>query len=153
MKTALFFYDIPYSGSKSKQGAGHVWVLADEGLSPLQPGEPIKLITNEDEASEAVRNILNRTEADQQRQQAKANSKQQAKNLGGRTIQQAHQDHAALQRTAEQILAGIKRPTAVETVLSSSSTNGVKRPAPLVNLKGKKILYNLKIYSVYKLLA
>ena len=118
-------------GNKSKQGAGHVWVLADDGIDCLQPGEPLKLITNEDEASEAVRNILNRTEADLKRQSA---AKQQAKNKSGNGANRA-QEHQqlvseSLQKSAEEILAGLKRPTAVEPILSS----GMKRPAHLDNI-------------------
>ena len=136
-------------GNKSKQGAGHVWVLADDGIDCLQPGEPLKLITNEDEASEAVRNILNRTEADLNRQSA---AKQQAKNKSGnganRTQQQQVQlDSDSLQKSAEEILAGLKRPTAVEPVLSSGTkrpphlenimASGIKRASSAIHLKGK----------------
>ena len=150
-------------GNKSKQGAGHVWVLADDGIDCLQPGEPLKLISNEDEASEAVRNILNRTEADLNRQSA---AKQQAKNKSGNganRTQQQQLDSDSLQKSAEEILAGLKRPTAVEPVLSSGTkrpphlenimASGIKRASSAIHLKGKIVLcyYFLQLYFFFSI--
>ena len=73
-------------GTKSRHGAGHVWVLADEGAAG-QLSAPPKLISNEVEAAEAVRSILS--------------------GVGGA-------GERGLQRAAGEILAGVKRPTAVE---------------------------------------
>lgn len=119
-----------------------MWVLADESLDSLQPGEPLKLITNEDEASEAVRNILNRTEADLRQQQLSKQQQQLAKQnkaaANRLNQQQQHQQLIpdGLQKSAEDILSGLKRPTAVEAVM----TPGVKRASSALHLKGKKVI-------------
>ena len=76
----------------------------------FQIGSSIKLISNEDEAAEAVRNILGATnsEGDRKRQHCKKHHRP---------------SFDPLRKSAEEILAGVKRPTAVEDIL------GVKRPA------------------------
>ena len=119
-----------------------MWVLADESLDSLQPGEPLKLITNEDEASEAVRNILNRTEADLRQQQLSKQQQQLAKQNKAAANRLNHQQHQqlmpdGLQKSAEEILSGLKRPTAVEAV--TVMTPGVKRASSALHLKGKNI--------------
>ena len=113
-------------GTKSKSGSGHVWVLAEEGgprpavscqtlmnpsprplapslisLNPQDGALPVKLISNESEAAEAVRNILSGRHLLQEQP--------------GRNSQPQSSSPETLQRSAEQILAGVKRPTAVES--------------------------------------
>ena len=63
----------------------------------------MKLISNETEAAEAVRNILSGRHLLQEQP--------------GRPSQQQHQPGypESLQRSAEQILAGVRRPTAVQS--------------------------------------
>ena len=127
-------------GTKSKQGAGHVWVLADEGSWRMSNGqeETVKLISNEDEAAEAVRKILGSRPV-ASNQEANVRKRARGKNAGGRgdtsrvrrtdgsrgqrppgehqlELQRAR-PHGELQRCAEEILAGGGRPTAVEGVV------------------------------------
>jgi hypothetical protein len=91
----------------------------------LQVGSSIKLISNEDEAAEAVRNILGSSTAEPDRKRAKKSSPQQQQHSHHQLPQQQQQQLAAhlsgqaetmdpLQKCAEEILAGVKRPTAVE---------------------------------------
>jgi hypothetical protein len=92
----------------------------------LQVGSSIKLISNEDEAAEAVRNILGSSTAEPDRKRAKKSSPQhhqQQQHSHHQLPQQqqlaAHMSGQAetmdpLQKCAEEILAGVKRPTAVE---------------------------------------
>merc|ERR1711892_85470 len=128
-------------GTKSKQGAGHVWVLADEGKGSFLAGSSVKLISNEVEAAEAVRNILGSRTSEEKRKPRKVTGaalpmtnqlmQSQPNTIYGQVAQihqnpqPAHQFHQvqqhriirngdSLQKSAEEILAGIKRPTAVE---------------------------------------
>ena len=128
-------------GTKSKQGAGHVWVLADEGSWRTNPGqeETVKLISNEDEAAEAVRKILGSRPVAATNQEVNVRKRPRGKNSGSRAdasrarrpdgsrgqrppgdLQvelQRQRPHGELQRCAEEILAGGGRPTAVEGVV------------------------------------
>ena len=90
-----------------------------------QVGSSIKLISNEDEAAEAVRNILGSSTAEPDRKRAKKSSPQHHQQQQHSHHQQQQQQLAAhlsgqtetmdpLQKCAEEILAGVKRPTAVE---------------------------------------
>ena len=128
-------------GTKSKQGAGHVWVLADEGSWRTMPGqeETVKLISNEDEAAEAVRKILGSRPA-ATNQEVNVRKRPRGKNSGSRAdasrarrpdgsrgqrppgdlqneLQRQRPHGDQLQRCAEEILAGGGRPTAVEGVV------------------------------------
>ena len=113
-------------GTKSKQGAGHVWIMADEGKGSYTMGldqEPVKLISNDDEAAEAVRKILGsrpppKEEPSKKRVRVRGGSQQgremQGKGRAGE-LQGGRQGRPGeLQRCAEEILAGHGRPTAVE---------------------------------------
>jgi hypothetical protein len=93
----------------------------------VQVGSSIKLISNEDEAAEAVRNILGSSTAEPERKRAKKSSPQhhQQQQHSHHQLPQQQQQLAAhlsgqvetmdpLQKCAEEILAGVKRPTAVE---------------------------------------
>ncbi len=74
----------------------------------IQVGSNIKLISNEDEAAEAVRNILGSSTAEPERKRPKkAHIQQQLRGREPETMD-------PLQKCAEEILAGVKRPTAVE---------------------------------------
>ena len=105
-------------GGKSKQGAGHVWVLAQESGSTGDSSSGVggsvtmniiyikywdiqghKLISNEREAVEAVRRILDKSRAER-------------KTVESSMVVAGDND---LQRSAEQILSGVRRPTGVES--------------------------------------
>ena len=77
------------------------------------------MISNEIEAAEAVRNILSGRHI-RQDQMSRASHPPQAGYLA---------DPDSLQRSAEQILAGVKRPTAVESTVASAVqfVNGEQR--------------------------
>ena len=93
----------------------------------LQGGaQPVKLISNETEAAEAVRRILSKTEHSQ----------------GSRRPPEHHHHHhpvlqpqqppvvtctTDLQRSAEEILAGVRRPTHVESAAMVQYVNGKSR--------------------------
>ena len=70
----------------------------------------MKLISNETEAAEAVRNILSGRHLLQEQR--------------GRASQQQASYPETLQRSAEQILAGVKRPTAVESAAALQFVTG-----------------------------
>lgn len=122
-------------GGKAKQGSGHVWVLADEGKGSYTLGQDsgFKLISNDDEAAEAVRKILSsrpppkeeparkrpRPRAGAGAQQGRAGGQVQVQGRGGRPAESHGRVSRPgdLQRCAEEILAGHGRPTAVEGAL------------------------------------
>ena len=72
----------------------------------------MKLISNETEAAEAVRNILSGRHLPQQQQQPQ---------------QPGYPE--TLQRSAEQILAGVRRPTAVQSAAAGQFVSGELRIA------------------------
>ena len=77
-------------------------------VSIFQNGSLIKLISTEDEAAEAVRNILGANpDSDRKRNRRPANPRPN----------QADAD--PLRKCAEDILAGVKRPTAVESITAT----------------------------------
>ena len=99
----------------------------------VQVGSNIKLISNEDEAAEAVRNILGSSTAEPDRKRIKKSplhSSHHQQHAHTHQLQQHHQQQQQqqqqlarsrqpetmdpLQKCAEEILAGVKRPTAVE---------------------------------------
>jgi len=51
-------------GGRAKQGSGHVWVLADTGDTLAMTSPSVKLISNDQEANEAVRKILGTKDKD-----------------------------------------------------------------------------------------
>ena len=75
----------------------------------------MKLISNESEAAEAVRNILSGRHQPQQPQQ--------------QPQQQPPGYPETLQRSAEQILAGVRRPTAVQSAAAGQFVSGEPRIA------------------------
>ena len=75
-------------------------------LNPQDGAVPVKLISNESEAAEAVRNILSGRHLLQEQP--------------GRSSHPQSGYPETLQRSAEQILAGVKRPTAVESAAAAA---------------------------------
>ena len=76
---------------------------------PQDGALPVKLISNETEAAEAVRNILSR------------------RHLPPQQLQQPLGYPDTLQRSAEQILAGVRRPTAVQSAAAVQFVTGELR--------------------------
>eukprot|EP00090_Calanus_glacialis_P028257 TRINITY_DN45445_c0_g1_i1.p1 TRINITY_DN45445_c0_g1~~TRINITY_DN45445_c0_g1_i1.p1 ORF type:complete len:411 (-),score=71.58 TRINITY_DN45445_c0_g1_i1:55-1158(-) len=167
-------------GTKSKQGAGHVWVLADEGKGSFIAGSNVKLISNEVEAAEAVRNILgSRSSEDRKKPRKMPGGVPQVPSHQGllqphpnpifsqsipfqQTPQPAHQFHPiqqhriirngdSLQKSAEEILAGIKRPTAVEGAvvqfLVPEKQSQIGEGWKTQNIGGKRIYQNFDAFS------
>ena len=78
---------------------------------PQDGALPVKLISNETEAAEAVRNILS------------------GRHLPPQQLQQPLGYPDTLQRSAEQILAGVRRPTAVQSAAAGQFVSGELRIA------------------------
>ena len=82
--------------------------------------QSVKLISNETEAAEAVRKILSKTNKSEQMMRPTPTSQYSHSQPPPYQPHPSIQNHQAtndLQRAAEEILAGVKRPTAVESTM------------------------------------
>ena len=99
----------------------------------LQGGaQPVKLISNESEAAEAVRRILSKTEHSQGSRRPPEHHQQQHHPVLQPGHHQPQQPPVVscttdLQRSAEEILAGVRRPTHVESAAMVQYVNGKSR--------------------------